>query len=178
MLKHKLEPRIDELLGEKLMTPGFLASVIDEYNDAVERSAPTSRVDAQAVRAKLDTLSEKRRRILDGFFEGVVSKEERDRRLEDVKRDVAVHHNMLLETVPEQQPSTLDFDTVLALEEPLAEWEFLERKDRRALLATLCPEISIYRYTVKSLKLNLVRDVATTPATRARFGTRGGRSGA
>ncbi len=86
-----------------------------------------------------------------------------------------------LESVPEQLPSTLNLDTVLALIEPLAEWELLERKDRRALLATLCPEISVYRYTVKSLKLNLVPApalVGTRPASRARFGTRAGRSGA
>ena len=180
MLRHKLEPRIDELLGEKLTAPDFLASVIEEYNNFVQRSAPTSRIDAQAVRAKLDALSEKKQRVLDGFFEGVVNREERDRRLEDVNRDVMVYENMLLESVPEQPPSTLNLDTVLALIEPLAEWEFLERKDRRALLATLCPEISVYRYTVKSLKLNLVPApalVGTRPATRARSGTRADRSG-
>jgi len=171
MLRHKLEPRIDELLGEKLTAPDFLAAVVEEYNDAAQRSAPTSRIDAQAVRAKLNALSEKKQRILDGFFEGAIGREERDRRLGDVSRDEAVYRNLLLESVPEPRPAALDLDTVRTLIEPLAEWEFLERADRRALLATLCPEICVYRYTVKSLKLNLVPApalVGTRPATRGR----------
>lgn len=154
MLREKLEPKLDQLFGEKLLERNFLLALVEGYNDA-QRAAPTAGIDAQAVRAKLDALAEKRQRILDGFFEGVVGKEERDQRFEGVSREVAVYRNLLLESVPEPRPATLDLDTVRALIEPLAEWEFLERRDRRALLAALCPEITVSRYVVKSLKLNL-----------------------
>ncbi|KKK49771.1 hypothetical protein LCGC14_3131700, partial [marine sediment metagenome] len=154
MLREKLEPKLDRLFGEKLLERNFLLPLVEGYNDA-QRAAQTPGINPQAVRAKLGALAEKRQRILDGFFEGVVDQEERDRRFEEVSREVAVYQNLLLESIPEPRPAALNLDTVQALIEPLAEWEFLERADRRALLATLCPEIVVSRYVVKSLKLNL-----------------------
>jgi hypothetical protein len=39
--------------------------------------------------------------------------------------------------------------------EPFAEWDYLSRDDKRALLALICPQISVSRYKVKSIELNL-----------------------
>ena len=50
-----------------------------------------------------------------------------------------------------------DFEEIL---EPFAEWEFLERDDKRVLLAAFCPEIRVERYVVKSLMLNCVAEGA------------------
>ena len=67
------------------------------------------------------------------------------------------------------EPRTeVDFEELL---EPFAEWEFLERDDKRSLLAALCPEIRVERYVVKSLMLNLVQhsgnDVSQNPVAAA-----------
>jgi hypothetical protein len=43
----------------------------------------------------------------------------------------------------------------MAALEPFVHWEFLNREDRRWLLAQLCPEITVYRYLIKGVKLNL-----------------------
>ncbi len=161
MLREKLEPKLDQLLGERLLERNFLLPLLETYNDAAQRAAPTPGIDAPTVQAKLAALAEKHRRVLDGFFEGVVDREERNRRLEDVSQEVAVYRNLLLESVPEPRPPALDLATVRALLEPLADWEFLEPTDRRALLATLCPEIVVSRYTIKSLRLNLDRYTAS-----------------
>ena len=58
----------------------------------------------------------------------------------------------------EPQPvkaAQLDLDGVLSLVEPFAEWEFLDREDKRAMLTILCPEISVQYYVIKGLTLNL-----------------------
>ena len=147
-----------------LLERSFLLPLLEAY----DVPAPSAATDAQVVRAKLNALAEKRQRILDGFFEGVVEKEERDRRLEAVARDVAVYQSMLLESVAAPPRAALDLATVRALLEPFADWEFLDPADRRALLATLCPEIVVSRYVIKSLKLNLNSTGGYTDSPRPR----------
>jgi len=55
--------------------------------------------------------------------------------------------------VPQQPVPSLD--ATLRVIEPLAEWEFLPRDNRRTLLRQLCRVISVYQYEVKSVTLSL-----------------------
>lgn len=156
MLRSKLEGKLDHLLGQKLTEREFLLRVVEEYNEQVQGSQLASTVDERAVTAKLSALADKKQRVLETFFEGMIDKEERDQRVGEIERDVSAYLQLLTEsTSAPAQPPTLDEESVLAAIEPFMEWEFLEREDRRALLAVLCPEISVYRYTVKGLTLNL-----------------------
>ncbi len=152
MLRKKLEPRIDYLLGEKLREPDFLRRVVDEHNEEVERSSKSAGGNESAITARLNALTEKKQRVLETFFEGVIDKQERDRRLEETEREIIAYQGLLAECVPRRVRRPEDVEASL---EPFGEWEFLERDDKRALLAMICPEISVYRYTVKSLVLNL-----------------------
>ncbi len=156
MLRSKLEGKLDHLLGQKLTEREFLLRVVEEYNEQLQGSQLASTVDERAVTAKLSALADKKQRVLETFFEGMIDKEERDRRVGEIERDVSAYLQLLTEsTSAPAQPPTLDEESVLAAIEPFMEWEFLEREDRRALLAVLCPEISVYRYIVKGLTLNL-----------------------
>jgi hypothetical protein len=153
MLRKKLEPKIDRLLGEKLREPSFLGSVLDSYNETQARVSPTVGIERPTLVARLEALRDRKQRILDTFFDGVIDKSERDARLAEIDRETDAYHHILTDTVNPSVPLTVQ--DLRACLEPLAEWEYLDRDDKRTLLALICPQISVSRYTVKSVGLNL-----------------------
>jgi hypothetical protein len=108
------------------------------------------KVDRAAVMRKLDDLQSKKGRILDAFFEGVIDRTRRDEALRDVENEIG-SYNLLLGTSSAQPKLLPSLDSMLRMIEPLADWEFLARQERRALLRELCPDISVYQYKVNSL---------------------------
>jgi len=153
MLRTKLEPKLDFLLGEKLREPEFLGSTLDKYNGTLEVAGTSSGQSQQAVSAKITGLQEKRSRVLDSFFDALISKEECAHRIDAIDRELEAFEHLLAASAQRQLPASTDL--IRAVLEPLAEWEFLEREDKRALLSILCPEISVFRYTIKTVALNL-----------------------
>ncbi len=155
MLRSKLEGKIDELLGRKVLEPEFLERLADDYNDQIvqSRTAALAKADERTLTTKLGALEEKRKRVLDGFFEGVIDGQERNRRLETIEHDRDAYQRMLMEAV--LIPSELTGDDLEQVFEPLAEWEFLERDDKRALLTEICPVIGVFRYRISTISLNV-----------------------
>ncbi len=170
MLRKKLEPKIDFLLGEKLREPDFLSRAVDELNAGIRSSVSAAATERTTISKKLANLEAKRQRILEAFFDGTIDKQERDSRVARLDRELSSFRQILLDSTPAvlDLRSEADFEEIL---EPFAEWEFLEREDKRALLAVLCPEIRVERYVVKSLMLNLVaegcNEVSQNPAAGA-----------
>lgn len=158
MLRKKLEPKLDQLFGEKLRDGDFLARVVDEYNENSAAKHKTAPSGEGALIAKVNALQERRRRVLEAFFDGVIAKEERERRMDKIDREIRTLQGLLIESTTQvRPPSPGEIRSAL---EPLVEWEFLERKDKRALLAVICPEITVFRYSVKSITLNLAAGIA------------------
>jgi hypothetical protein len=117
----------------------------------LERPSNRQGLDQSAITTKLDVLKVKRQRVLDAFFEGVIEKPERDRKLAGIRDESESYQKLLLESAQLERPCAIEeLEKVL---EPFAEWEFLEREDKRALLALICPEIRVFQYRVKSLVL-------------------------
>jgi hypothetical protein len=153
MLRRKLEPRLDFLLGQKLCEPDFLRRVLDDYYEHnTVRSAPAA-TNESAVTAKIELLTAKRQRVLETYFEGVITKVERDRRIAEIDSEIRVFQGLLMESLP--AASTASLDEIQKVLEPFTQWEFLERDDKRALLQAICPEITVFRYVVKSLTIDL-----------------------
>jgi hypothetical protein len=123
---------------------------------AASSSLRTTEADHDAVLQKLELLRNKKGRILNAFFEGVIDRIQRDEALGGVEREISAYDDLLGRSWAGYQPQPiLNLDSLVRVIEPLADWEFLGRDDRRALLRRLCPEISVYQYKVKSLTLNL-----------------------
>jgi DNA invertase Pin-like site-specific DNA recombinase len=156
MLRKKLEPKIDVLLGKKLLEPDFISRVVDEFNSRTKGSSDGVTENAMITK-KLATLEAKRKRVLEAFYDGVIEKSERDRRIEQVDADLSAFRKIVLETMPAAADAPAEAEIEAALE-PLADWEFLDRDDKRKLLGVLCPEIRVDRYVVKSLMINLIVD--------------------
>jgi len=68
-------------------------------------------------------------------------------------RESHAYEHLLTDTVNVSPP--LAVEDVRASIEPFLEWEYLSRDDKRSLLALICPQISVSRYTIKSIGLNL-----------------------
>ena len=151
MLRAKLEPKIDGLLGERLQERSFLGAVLDAYRNQLELSTKRQGIDRPEIAAKIAELKVKRQRVLDAFFEGIIEKQERDRKLAGIEAESESYQRLLLESAQLERPSSID--ELAEVLEPFAEWEFLEREDKRALLALICPEIKVFQYAVKSLVL-------------------------
>jgi hypothetical protein len=156
MLRKKLEPKIDTLIGEQLQDSNFLAKVLRAYHQRLASlSSPESPgVDRVTILQKLDELRAKKDRVLETFFDGVIDRIRRDDALRKIEREID-SYNLLLGTPSLGPQPLIGLDAMLRVVEPLADWQFISREDRRALLRHLCPEICIYRYTVKSLTLNV-----------------------
>jgi DNA invertase Pin-like site-specific DNA recombinase len=168
MLRKKLEPKIDELLGAKLRDFDFLDRLAEQYNAGVDEAHSAS-VPAATIQAKLVKLNERRRRVLEAFFDGAIDRTERDGRIAEIDREVSAYQRMLLNsTLPTMARSPQDLEQLF---EPFADWDFLEREDKRTLLAAFCPEIRVSSYVVKSLVLNVddvgCDDVKRSPAAGA-----------
>ena len=157
MLRRKLEPKIDFLLGEKLREPDFLSRMVDEFNERAQKSATTGAAERPVIAKKIAALDAKRKRILEAFFDGAINKTERDTRVSQVDAEISAFQKILLDTLSAVPDVRSEVEIEQALE-PFAEWEFLEREDKRALLAGLCPEIQVERYTVKSLMIKLLTE--------------------
>jgi DNA invertase Pin-like site-specific DNA recombinase len=152
MLRKKLEPKVDHLLGEKLREPSFLTGVLDAYNERTTLSAPVG-TERSAIAERLEALEDRKQRVLEAFFEGVIDKGDRDIRLAELNHDRNAYQGLLAERVNPTRPLTVqNLQTCL---EPFAEWEYLDRDDKRSLLALICPQINVSRYVVKSIGLNL-----------------------
>jgi DNA invertase Pin-like site-specific DNA recombinase len=154
MLRKKLEPKIDHVLTNILSEKGFLGRIVSEHNERSQSRAPE--VDQAASTAKIHALRQKRQRVLETFFDGKINKQERDYVVEEIEKEILVYERLLLQSADEPMRSGgLDLDTVLAFVEPFAEWAFLNRDDKRRLLGSLCPDISVSHYEIKDLQLNL-----------------------
>jgi DNA invertase Pin-like site-specific DNA recombinase len=155
MLRKKLEPRIDHVLSEMLCQKEFLEPIVNAQN---EKTLPESQAaDQVALNVQIGSLREKRKRVLETFYEGLIDKHERNARVEDVEKEIAVYQRLLFESAGSaEEERSVDVNDVLAIVEPFAEWAFLNRDQKRTLLEHLCPEISVLRYEIRSLQLNLI----------------------
>jgi DNA invertase Pin-like site-specific DNA recombinase/CRISPR/Cas system-associated endoribonuclease Cas2 len=151
MERERLEGILDSLFRGRLTTPAFLERCIDELKSQSEQDRSAIRI--QRLTSEIETTQEKRGRVVDTFIEGLISREERDRRLSVIDSSIDSAQGRLMREVPS---AFLDSDSLIAAFAPLAEWEFWNRDQKRAILATLTPDIRVADYKVESLGLNAV----------------------
>ena len=152
MARKKLEPMLDTLLSEQLISPAFLERCIHELRRRSESNESALRI--RHLTFEIERLGKKHARIIDLFVEGMVSREERDERLAIIDRETKIAHELLAK---EQPPVSLDDVSALTKAlAPLAQWRYWTREEKRTLLATLVPDIRVADYKIESLGLNSV----------------------
>jgi DNA invertase Pin-like site-specific DNA recombinase len=141
---HLVEAELDLTLTQRLLDPDLLTRALLEYQrsrTAAWREPGIAGAHRQNRRAQLE---HKRARILDAFVDGVLHREERDRRLATIQAELAA-----LDAPPPEPLAPPPLELTAALVESLvsvfAEWNFLARPAKRNILEALQPVLWIER---------------------------------
>jgi hypothetical protein len=151
MGREKLEAVLDHLFADQLTDARFISQCVETL--AARNQQDDSAVRIQRLTAEIKTLREKRSRVVDGFIEGILSREERDLRLATIDHELQVSQQILIRETPPDCLSTKALVDALA---PLAEWTYWTRDQKRSVLSALIPDIRVADYRVESLGLKLL----------------------
>lgn len=153
--RERVDPLLDHLIADRLSKPAFLR----RHVIPAMRRKNASEGNAERLQAQLASLTGKRQRILDAYFDGVINGTERDMRMAEIERDRKLAESTLSR---ESQQRSVSLDTLVDAFAPFVEFDLLNREDKRALLSTLTPSIVIANYKVEGLYVGL--DVSHTAA--------------
>ncbi len=149
MRREKLEAVLDELFAVRLSSPVFVQRCVDELKQRTAHRDSARRI--QRLTTEVIALRGKRERVMDGYVEGAIGRDERDRRLTKIDHDIHVAEDILIREAP---TASLDKAKLIEAFTPLAEWEYWTRDQKRAVLSALVPDIRVSNYLVESLGLS------------------------
>lgn len=148
MGRDRLEQKLDGMLAEKFTDREFITRLLGDLSANSEEAAARGRI--VRLEQEIKKLREKRVRVLDAFFEGVLSRAERDQRLADVDTRLRMTEEMLLREAPTPKASVRSLMVAFA---PLFEWQFMNRESKRRILAVTVPEIHVSDYQVRGVSV-------------------------
>ena len=143
MVKDQLEAAVDEVLSREVTSLDFARRLARKVKD---RKAPGADKLA-SVEAEIRKLETKRGRVVDAFIEGVLNREQRDKRLAGIDSDLAGLKDEAARLTAARVPQMSHSQIVEAFS-PFMEWPFLVREQRRRLLSCLIPRITVHNYEV------------------------------
>jgi DNA invertase Pin-like site-specific DNA recombinase len=148
MARERLERTLDSLFADYLTSESFLQTCAAEMENRFVRSESVVRT--QRLTASVAMLREKRGRVVDAFLEGVIGRDERDRRLAGIDRELTETQGLLLrETAP-----AISVEGLMKAFAVLVEWRLWNREQKRAVLAALVPDIRVANYQVSEIGMN------------------------
>jgi DNA invertase Pin-like site-specific DNA recombinase len=151
MRRERLESNLDTIFSERLTNRGILDRIALEL---LERSgSPTSMKDRSRLQRIQRRLQNKRKRLLDAYFDELLARAELDHRLKEMRAEEHLCEQDLQST--ESATPKVSAAELAKILEPLTDWEFLSRNEKRLLLQTVIPEIHIENYGVTKLALLL-----------------------
>ncbi len=149
MRRERLEASLDELFSERLTDRNFLDQIATSY---VERSSswqgPPEILRIERERERLEV---KRQRVLEAYFDNLIDRSERERRLAEIEADNKFYEDL----VSRAQPSRHELSPEALAEAfaPFYEWRFLSRLQKRRFLQAIVPEIHVRDYRAVGLSL-------------------------
>lgn len=153
MNREPAERELDRLFAKRLSSP----TVLNRLVKAMRRQRPTA--DADRLSEQLNALGQKRQRVLDYYFEGGINQAERDARLAQIEKDERIISELLVKHKPNPD---IDTDQLVDLFSVFKEFDLLNRRDKRALLGAINPNVLISNYVVRGLSFSL--DISPAPA--------------
>jgi DNA invertase Pin-like site-specific DNA recombinase len=149
MRREPLERCLDTLIGERLGNSEFLRRLAAAYVN--RKSSNKAKPQLSRIESGLLLLKEKKQRVLDAYFEDLIDRAERDRRLDALARDAEVYGS--LATGAATIAPALSARELADALSVFHEWELLGRADKRRLLMATMPEIHVQDYRVVGVKL-------------------------
>jgi DNA invertase Pin-like site-specific DNA recombinase len=154
MTVHRLEEMLDSAIAEKLTDADVLWDSIIAYLSAQGSEETGEPIDEVGLKQRVHELERKRSRILEAFFDGLLSKSERDRRLSQLDDEVATTERLLHRDRPERmdEPTEAIFDLLVQM---FGAWKNVDRVGRRQILETLSPTFTVRKYGVDGVRFQL-----------------------
>jgi hypothetical protein len=103
------------------------------------------------LKAEIKALREKRSRVIETYLKGVISREDRDRILSTIDRDLKVAQDILMRETP---PKAIEITDLIKAFAPLADFACWTRDQKRSVLAAITPDIRCADYKTESLGIN------------------------
>jgi hypothetical protein len=160
MLRRKLEVLIETRLSEKLLDSAFLTTVLEAH---FRRRATNRLPDTDTLaRERFEALEAKRRRVIDLYADGNITRLEKNERLRDLDRQ----HEALIEIPAAESPAVEDrVATVRAVVETLQGFTLAAPALKRQIIERVIPEIYVHRYVVEGVTLSLGSENPTGSTT-------------
>lgn len=140
MRRDKLDPYLDLMFARKLSNPKFLKRLTST------RKRPSANIDQ--LRRQIESLGVKRERVLDTYYEGMISASERDRKLAEVDREKQTFSDLLSSQEPARQ---IDTEVLARQFQVFKQFDLLSRDQKRRLLNTITPRIVVANYEVEGM---------------------------
>jgi hypothetical protein len=154
MAAHKLEALLGRLITEQLTDPAFIAAAVEAFNRSASAEWRDALPQPEANARRVGELERRRERILETFYDGKITREERDRAVGPL--DVQLEALRSYQLPAPARPAELDAGDVLGVLSVFAEWEYLERDEQREVLEALAPSIEVAkRYDVRGMHVDL-----------------------
>lgn len=155
-----LEPHLHAIFAKRLTSPSFLKRhVVPAIKKQTEPSGDVDRAQKQ-----LAALDGKRQRVLDAYFENVISAAERDARTQAIEQERRAFERIVNASRPKPD---LSLEVLVNAFAPFVEFDLLNREDKRALLNILTPEIVVANYEVKGMIIGSGMDSPTDAVVHA-----------
>jgi DNA invertase Pin-like site-specific DNA recombinase len=148
MRRERLEEKLDSLFEKHLTDKTFLSDLAAGQANGNAKQEQALKI--QKAQREIEKLSAKRQRVLDSFFDGIISRDERDRKLQEVDRHLNTYRQYLSEQVP---LATFSAESLAEIFSVFSEWKFLKRDEKRKLLSCLVPEIRVADYNIYGIFL-------------------------
>src|SRR5712692_3749753 len=140
MRRDRLDPYLDRIFAKHLSSETFLRRI------ARAKKKPQSNI--EQIRKQIDALAGKRERVLDTYFEGVISGTERDKKITEIEREKQVFSDLLAREEPARQ---IDVETLAQQFKVFRQFDLLSRDQKRRLLNTITPRIVVANYQVEGM---------------------------
>jgi hypothetical protein len=160
-----IETKIEELLSVRLQDESFLNRIAEAYVESQEMPVGVS--DGTAVRRQIETLTAKRGRILEAFFDGTIDRMQRDEQLARVDAELKVYQGVVAK--PPTTRASVTKDELGDLVSAFVEMPFLQREDKRSLLSGLGVEVFVRGYKICTLAMKNVRAYCCDTDNRSRM---------
>jgi len=105
----------------------------------------------QRLTSQIKALREKRGRVIETYLEGVISREDRDRILSTIDRELKADQDILMHETSGKSFNLADLIEAFA---PLADFTYWTRDQKRSVLAAITPNIRCADYKIESLGIN------------------------
>ena len=105
-----IEPKIEELLSVRLQDGGFLDGIAEAYLEQQSREMPTGVPEVTAIRRRIESITAKRGRILEAFFDGIIDRRQRDEELAGVHAELKAYQGIEA-TLTVRRPSSTPLTT-------------------------------------------------------------------